>query len=165
MWRPGRMPAEPPWMATTEAALEVLPGHLYELGRRAWDAMARGCLPVVVSSEPLHVTVPFAWQLPWQDFAIFTTADSPEEAADVIEVLVRATETQEGRHGIARRRAALLQHAPSLFLPPLSRCPLGARSAIDGIIGELAARQAALAALSMVRPPGWPRARGGELRV
>lgn len=150
--------------AQTEFCL-ALPGHVYELGRRGWDAMARGCILVVVEAKPLHVTVPFAWQVPWEDFTVFTSADSSEEAAEVIHALVRATETEEGRGRIAARRAALLRHAPSLFLPPFARCPEGSASAVDGIVQDLAVRQAALASLRTLRPAGWPAIRGGALRV
>mmetsp|Transcript_81357 Transcript_81357/g.252879 ORF Transcript_81357/g.252879 Transcript_81357/m.252879 type:complete len:470 (-) Transcript_81357:45-1454(-) len=135
----------------------VLPGHVYDLGRRAYDAMARGCLPVVVALAPMYVSVPFAWQLPWQDFAVFASVGSLEDAAAVVESLLAATETAAGRAAIASRRAALLRQAPALFLPPHVRCPAGAASATQSILRELAVRQAALASLRVLRPPSWPR--------
>lgn len=141
----------------------VLPGHVYEPGRRFWDVVSKGCIPVVVSSAPLHVVFPFAWQLPWEDVAILASADSPQEAAEIVETLVAATASLDGHRRIAERRAALVRRAPAMFLPPLRNCPDDALSAVSAIVRELAIRQATLAALRVVRPPGWHK--GKERRV
>mmetsp|Transcript_57666 Transcript_57666/g.163733 ORF Transcript_57666/g.163733 Transcript_57666/m.163733 type:complete len:516 (-) Transcript_57666:5-1552(-) len=138
----------------------VLPGHVYDLGRRAYDAMARGCLPVVVAAAPMHVSVPFAWQLPWHDFAIFDAVGSVEEAASLIGSLLQATEGAEGRARTAARRAALLRHAPSIFLPPHAHCPPGGPSAVHGLLRELGVRQATWAAFRALRPEQWARVPG-----
>ncbi|CAK0860790.1 unnamed protein product, partial [Prorocentrum cordatum] len=107
----------------------VLPGHIYDLGRRAYDAMSRGCLPVIVAVTPMHVSVPFAWQLPWHELAVFATVETPEDAARVVRALVAATESEEGRARISERRAALVGHAPELFWAPAGRPTRTARPA------------------------------------
>jgi len=134
----------------------VLPGHVYDLGRRAYDIMRHGCIPVVVAAAPMHVSLPFAWQVPWRDFAVFASVGSVADAAVVMDALVTAA-AGGARDRISARRAALLRHVPSLFLPPHVRCQPGTPSAMDGILLELAVRQLSWAALRAVRPPEWPR--------
>eukprot|EP00438_Fugacium_kawagutii_P033284 Skav219613 [mRNA] locus=scaffold628:118624:119922:- [translate_table: standard] len=130
----------------------VLPGHIYDLGRRGYDAMARACLPVIVSLDPMFVSVPFAGQIPWEDFAIFASVRDEDDAAGLLESLLQASQTEEGRASIRKRRAALMQYIPRLFLPPHANCLPGLPTAFDGILTELAVRQVALSAISIFRP-------------
>lgn len=134
----------------------VLPGHIYDLGRRAYDVIARACIPVIVAMFPMFVTVPFASQLPWTEFAVFATVKDEEDAARMLRQLVESATDENGRAAIAKRRAALREHAPSLFLPPHSRCPEGSLTAMDSILQEIGARQVSWAALRSVRAPDWP---------
>mmetsp|Transcript_40997 Transcript_40997/g.112762 ORF Transcript_40997/g.112762 Transcript_40997/m.112762 type:complete len:516 (+) Transcript_40997:135-1682(+) len=130
----------------------MLPGHIYDFGRRAYDFMAQGCVPVVVSEAPLAVALPFPGQLPWEDIAIFVHVESGNDAARVLTALLDAAGTEEGLARIARRRKLLSQLAPRLYLPPHVRCPDGAGSAVDGIVQELGVRVAAWTSFRAVRP-------------
>ncbi|CAK9063131.1 Xyloglucan galactosyltransferase XLT2 (Glycosyltransferase 18) (AtGT18) (Protein XYLOGLUCAN L-SIDE CHAIN GALACTOSYLTRANSFERASE POSITION 2) [Durusdinium trenchii] len=141
----------------------VLPGHVYDLGRRGFDAMARACIPVVVSMAPMFVAVPFAGQIPWQDFAIFTSVRDVHDAANILESLLQATQHEEGRAAIRSRRSRMLQYLPQLFLPPLENCLAGTPTALDGILQELAMRHVAWSTIATARSPGW--ASPGEVAV
>ena len=133
----------------------VLPGHVYDLGRRAYDAMARACLPVIVSMAPMFVSVPFAWQIPWHDFAIFASVRNTHDAANILDSLLKATQEEDGRAAIRSRRATLLRYIPQLFLPPHENCLPSTPTAVDGILKELALRQVAWSTISTVRSPTW----------
>ena len=141
----------------------VLPGHVYDLGRRAYDAMARACILVVVAVEPMFVAVPFAWQIPWEEFAIFASVRNVEDAAKVLDSLSQAVLEESGRAAISARREAMLKYIPKLFLPPHKNCLPGLPTAMDGILKEIAVRQAAWAAISTARPPSLQNA--GQLTV
>ena len=134
----------------------VLPGHVYDLGRRAYDAMARACIPVIVAMDPMFVSVPFAGQIPWEDFAIFAFVRHQGDAAGVLESLFQATQTEEGKAAIRSRRATMMRYISRLFLPPLANCLPGLPTALDGILTELAGRQAAWSLISTVRPGNLP---------
>lgn len=134
----------------------VLPGHVYDLGRRAYDAMARACLPVIVAMEPMFVSVPFAGQIPWKDFAIFASVRDEADAAAILESLLKSTQTEEGKAAIRNRRATMLTYMSRLFLPPHENCLPGSPTAVEGILTELAVRQASLSVMSTVRPVNWP---------
>ena len=129
----------------------ILPGHIYDLGRRAYDAMARACILVIVALEPMSVAVPFAWQMPWDEFAIFTSIRSLQDAAKVLDTLSTAADEESGRERIAARRKAMLKYLPRLFLPPHKNCMPGMPTAMDGILREIAVRQAAWASMSTAR--------------
>ncbi|CAE7456925.1 unnamed protein product [Symbiodinium natans] len=141
----------------------VLPGHMYDLGRRAFDAMARACILVIVAMEPMFVSVPFTWQIPWEEFAIFSAIRNVEDAGRLIDTLSTAAQEESGRAAISARRQAMLKHLPHLFLPPHKNCLPGTPTATDGILREIAVRQAAWAAMSTVRSPSWHLA--GQLTV
>eukprot|EP00404_Azadinium_spinosum_P035290 CAMPEP_0180669076 /NCGR_PEP_ID=MMETSP1037_2-20121125/63282_1 /TAXON_ID=632150 /ORGANISM="Azadinium spinosum, Strain 3D9" /LENGTH=69 /DNA_ID=CAMNT_0022697881 /DNA_START=8 /DNA_END=213 /DNA_ORIENTATION=- len=69
--------------------------------------MARGCIPVVVTLAPMFVSVPFAWQLPWEEWAIFRQVSSAAGAADLLRYLLALASTEEGQAELQARRAAL----------------------------------------------------------
>ena len=133
----------------------VLPGHVYDLGRRAYDAMARACIPVIVAMHPMFVSVPFAGHIPWEDFALFASVRNERDAAGVLESLFRAFSTEEGKTAIRNRRKTMLRYISRLFLPPLENCLPGLPTAMDGILTELAGRQAAWSLIS-TKMPNWP---------
>merc|ERR1712070_1336915 len=110
----------------------VLPGHVYDLGRRFYDIVAHGCIPVVVALAPMFVSVPFSWQLPWTEIAVFGSVASAQDAGNLLQTLLAAAWDPVGRARIAARRAALVKHAPALFLPPHSQCPAGTQTATYG---------------------------------
>ena len=91
----------------------VLPGHIYDLGRRAYDAMARACVLVIVAMAPMFVSVPFAWQVPWEKFAIFTTVRDTEDAAKILDSLLLSTQHEE---------QLCTASSPGLLLPPSVMC-------------------------------------------
>eukprot|EP00435_Cladocopium_sp_Y103_P062097 s347_g23.t1 len=134
----------------------VLPGHVYDLGRRAYDAMARACIPVIVAMDPMFVSVPFAGHIPWEDFAIFAFVRHQGDAVGVLESLFQATQTEEGKAAIRSRRSTMLRYISRLFLPPLANCLPGLPTALDGILTELAGRQGAWSLISTVRPVNLP---------
>ena len=140
----------------------VLPGHVYDLGRRAYDAMARACIPVVVAMAPMSVAVPFSWQIPWEEFAVFATVRDVGDAAKVVERLGKAAQEEFSTAAIAARREAMLKYLPSLFLPPHKNCLPGLPSAMNGILQELGARQTAWAAMSTTKSAAMP---AGQLTV
>eukprot|EP00927_Polykrikos_kofoidii_P077749 TRINITY_DN74664_c0_g1_i1.p1 TRINITY_DN74664_c0_g1~~TRINITY_DN74664_c0_g1_i1.p1 ORF type:complete len:542 (+),score=58.90 TRINITY_DN74664_c0_g1_i1:201-1826(+) len=130
----------------------MLPGHIYDFGRRAFDFIAQGCVPVIVAQAPMAVALPFPGQLPWEDFAIFAHVTSVEDAASVLESLLVALATDEGKLRIAKRQRLLAEIAPRLFLPPHRNCPSDVGSGADSILHELSARLAAWTSLRTIRP-------------
>ena len=99
----------------------------------------------------MSVAVPFAWQMPWDEVAIFTSIRSQQDAAKVLDTLSTAADEESGRERIAARRKAMLKYLPRLFLPPHKNCMPGMPTAMDGILREIAVRQAAWASMSTAR--------------
>ena len=130
----------------------ILPGHVYDLGRRAYDAMARACIPVIVSMAPMFVSLPFESHIPWTDFALFASVRHEEDANRVLDSLLQAA---EDKAAVLRRREVMLRHLPKLFLPPHEHCLPGTPSAVDGILKELAVRQVAWSGISIPRSMAW----------
>lgn len=119
----------------------VLPGHLHDLTKRCYDAMAQGCLPVVVTKPRFWMALPFSARIPWHDFALFATAASQSELADVVAELLRRHE--EDQTGVQRQRRALANLAPGTFcVHEAGGCSNLERGAFGrNILVELLARQ------------------------
>jgi len=47
--------------------------------KRCYDAMAEGCLPVIVTKRRHWMTLPFPGQVDWHAFALFRSIDSKVE--------------------------------------------------------------------------------------
>eukprot|EP00927_Polykrikos_kofoidii_P071435 TRINITY_DN67699_c0_g1_i1.p1 TRINITY_DN67699_c0_g1~~TRINITY_DN67699_c0_g1_i1.p1 ORF type:complete len:659 (+),score=101.89 TRINITY_DN67699_c0_g1_i1:114-2090(+) len=121
----------------------VLPGHLHDLTKRCYDAMAQGCLPVIITKPRFWMALPFAARHgrgSWTSFADFRRAGSKAAFRQIIdELVIRHEHDQEG----IRRQRLALSSAPGLFAShdPVG-CTAAERAAFPAnIIEELRARQ------------------------
>jgi len=118
----------------------VLAGHLHDLTKRCYDAMAQGCLPVIVTKYRFWMALPFPSHGGWKSFASFHRVETKDELRSILFDLLKRHETDQ--LGIRWQREALAR-SPGLFAShdPTS-CTEDERSAFrTNIITELHARQ------------------------
>jgi len=118
----------------------VLPGHLHDLTKRCYDAMAQGCLPVIVTKPQFWMAVPFVATAPWGDFAAFRRVASKDELRKVLSQLLQRYENDQA--AIRQQRRAL-SRTPGLFIThDTNGCMEAERGAFVGyLLDELVARQ------------------------
>eukprot|EP00927_Polykrikos_kofoidii_P068647 TRINITY_DN63999_c0_g1_i1.p1 TRINITY_DN63999_c0_g1~~TRINITY_DN63999_c0_g1_i1.p1 ORF type:complete len:747 (-),score=109.95 TRINITY_DN63999_c0_g1_i1:116-2356(-) len=118
----------------------ILPGHLHDMTKRCYDAMAQACLPVVVTKPRFWMALPFAAKAPWREIATFRRARSKDELRRIISrLLIRHRNDQDS----IRHQRANLASATGLFAShDTDGCTEKERAAFpDFLLGELAARQ------------------------
>ncbi|CAE8648916.1 unnamed protein product, partial [Polarella glacialis] len=116
-----------------------LPGHLHVLTKRCFDAMAQGCLPVVVTKYRFWIALPFAAQAPWSEFATFRRVASAGDLRKVLEELLARHEEQTG---LQQRRLALSRAVGLFAVHDEHGCTDDERSAFTAyLLEEFRARQ------------------------
>eukprot|EP00928_Gymnodinium_smaydae_P099891 TRINITY_DN9656_c0_g1_i4.p1 TRINITY_DN9656_c0_g1~~TRINITY_DN9656_c0_g1_i4.p1 ORF type:complete len:516 (-),score=118.16 TRINITY_DN9656_c0_g1_i4:49-1596(-) len=118
----------------------VLPGHLHDMTKRCYDAMAQGCLPVVVTKHRFWMALPFAAQVPWPDFANFRRIRSKDDLRKILRSLLARHE--QDQKGIRQRRLALARNVGLFAVHDEAGCTPEERAAFPRyLLGELEARQ------------------------
>merc|ERR1711865_284804 len=118
----------------------VLPGHLHDLTKRCYDAMAQGCLPVVVTKQRFWMALPFAAHGKWKSFAGFHRVQTKD---DLRRILLRLLERhEEDQPSIHKQREALSRSSGLFASHDPKGCTDDERGAFQAnLIIELRARQ------------------------
>eukprot|EP00439_Symbiodinium_sp_Y106_P054764 s2549_g7.t1 len=118
---------------------------------RLFDAMVRGCIPVLMFHPDSYPVLPFVAWIPWNEFAMVFSIESEDDAATALRSLLATSE--EDRQ---MRRKRTLQYAPMISLA-LQNCPAQITGALDLVSKELEEKvgllNSALAGLRIAAPP------------
>lgn len=128
----------------------AMPGDGNTAGR-LFDAMVRGCIPVLMFHPDSYPVLPFVAWIPWNEFAMVFSIESEDDAATALHYLL-ATSEEDWQ----MRRKRTLQYAPMISLA-LQNCPEQITGALDLVSKELEEKvgllNSALAGLRVAAPP------------